>query len=158
MGLFDDLDVANAKNVSFIVPPGTYEAIVSNCETKLTKDGRKTGLNITYTITQEGQYKGRSIMEWQRVPKSSDLDILDPQARETALGYLKKRMLSLGVAEDKINSVEASELIGIPVAIGIRVKPSKTDPNEEQNQVTSVKVLDDSTSSSSTSSYTGAFS
>jgi len=154
MGLFGDLDVQNAKEISFIIPEGNYEAVISNFEVKKTKDESKTGLNILYTITEEGRYKGRSVLEWQRVPQPDDTDIQTPEQRETSMGYLKKRLLSLGVPEDEINTVEAKNFIGKPVALGITVRLNPKS-KEEQNQVRSVKTLDDSTQAANAS--TGAF-
>jgi len=141
MGLFGDLDIASAKEVSFTIPADTYEAIVSNFEVKPTKDGTKTGMNITYTVTQDGRFRGRTVTEWQRVPAKEDTDIQTPEQKEQAMGYIKKRLLSLGVPEDHINDVTPDEIIGTNVYMSVKVKPSNKPGGEDQNQVTKVVVM-----------------
>jgi len=136
MGLFGDLDVANAKDITYLFDSDTYPAIVSNFEVKPTKAGTMTGMNITYTFT-DGKYKGRFITEWQRVPAASDTSPLDPQKAEDAVGYVKKRLASLGVPQERMNTVEPGEIIGTEVYVSIGIKHNKKT-NEDENKVTKV--------------------
>jgi len=139
MSIFGDIDIANAEEVSNVLPADTYECVVSNFEVKPTKDGSKLGLNIAYTVSQEGRFKARLIFEWQRVPRPTDTD-LDEAGKAQALSYLKHRLLSLGIPEDRLNTVQPADVIGKTVLVSVKVKPRG---GEDQNQVTKVQVPDD---------------
>jgi hypothetical protein len=64
-------------------------------------------LVLTYKIF-DGDHKGKTIEEWKGINKFDS-------ARDKA--WLKSRMLSLGVPEDKINSISPDDLTGIAVRI-----------------------------------------
>ena len=46
------------------IPSGTYEAVVTDSETRATKNGNGMGLNLTFEILSEGPDKGRKVFAW----------------------------------------------------------------------------------------------
>ena len=115
MSLFGDLDVAGAID-PFEIPDGTYKAVTGEVKRETSKDGSKVGLTLKYTIDDEDSpYNGRKASEWKTIPKGQE-----SEDDRKALGYLKQRLNSLGVPEDKMNSVEPEELNDIPVVITIK--------------------------------------
>lgn len=114
MGMFGDLDVENAEDLN--LKPDTYSCIVSSAEVGPTKDGKKTGLNLQYSINS-GHKKGTAIFEWQRIPSESDEPAQTAEEKARSASYLKARMLSLGILESDINETEPKDLIGLEVLV-----------------------------------------
>ena len=46
------------------IPSGTYEAVVTDSETRATKNGNGMGINLTFEILSEGPAKGRKVFAW----------------------------------------------------------------------------------------------
>lgn len=46
------------------IPSGTYEAVVTDSETRATKNGTGLGINLTFEIISEGPAKGRKVFAW----------------------------------------------------------------------------------------------
>ena len=46
------------------IPSGTYEAVVTDSETRATKNGTGLGRNLTCAILSEGPAKGRKVFAW----------------------------------------------------------------------------------------------
>lgn len=111
MGLFDELDVAGAADNPFAIPDDTYECVVSDVVTKKNQKGNM-GMTVTYTIS-DGQYKGRKITEYRRYPHKDDADVLNEADAANARSYIKRTLARLGIPEDRMNSVDKSDLIGI---------------------------------------------
>lgn len=119
MGIFGDLDIASAVD-PFEIPDGTYKAVTGGTKVKSgEKNGKKTlGLTFTYTIDdEESRYHGRKAGEYKRIPSKEDKGSAE---YDKDLGYLKQRLASLGVAEERMNNVEPEELDDIPVTIVIK--------------------------------------
>lgn len=115
MSLFGDLDIASADDDPFAIPDNTYDCYLTDVKVAPTKNGDKTGMTLIYTI-DDGAHKGKQIQEWRRIP-----DAAHPQEDdERAKSYLKSRMLSLGVPENRINSVTADDLIGAHVHVTVK--------------------------------------
>ena len=114
MGIFGDLDVQAAADDPFAVDDGTYNATISACEVKPTKDESKTGLILTYQITDEGNMAGRKVSEWKQIPKPGDANA------DNAASWLKQRLLSIGIPADRINSFEPEDALGIDVVITVK--------------------------------------
>jgi hypothetical protein len=114
--IFGDLDIASAEDNPFAIPDGVYEVFVTECVVGLTKKEDKLGMTLTYTI--DGGPKDKSkISEFKHVPRPSD-DLTSDQ-RERAKSFLKQRLASLGVPEDKMNSLYPADLIGTAAAITV---------------------------------------
>ena len=46
------------------IPSGTYEAVVTDSETRATKNGNGMGINLTFEILSDGPAKGRKVFAW----------------------------------------------------------------------------------------------
>lgn len=123
MSIFGDLDVQAAADDPFAVEDGTYNATVTKCEVKKSKDESKTGLMLTYTITDEGSMQGRNATEWKTIPRAGDEDA------DRAASFLKQRLLSLGVPADRINSFTPEDAIGVDVVITVKNKDGYANIN-----------------------------
>ena len=111
MGLFDELDVAGAADNPFAIPDDTYPAVVSDVVTKKNAKGNM-GMTVIYKVT-EGDYTGREISEYRRLPHPEDNDKLDAAKAANSLSYIKRTLGRLGIPEDRMNSVGKDDLVGI---------------------------------------------
>lgn len=121
MSLFGDLDIASAADNPFEIPANSYEATVTDVRVGKTRDESKVGMTFIYTI-QSGEYEGQDITEWKQIPTPADPHNLTTDEKRS-MSFLKQRLLSLGVPEDRMNSVKEDELIGADVVV--TVKPGK---------------------------------
>lgn len=116
MGLLDGLSLKDAPSDPNAIPNSTYDAVVSNVELKESgENSKKPGhpyLVFTYRI-QGGDYANAEIQEWKSVHPDDD---------QRQKGFLKQRLLSLGIPEDRVDDVDADDLIGIDVKITTRMK------------------------------------
>lgn len=122
--IFGDLDLANAEDNPFAIPDNTYEAWVTEAKVALTKAGDKLGLTVTYTI-DGGEKNGSKVSEFKQVPRAGD--DLDETARNRARSFLKMRLSSLGVPDDKMNTLDPTDLLGTPVVIVVKTKDGYTN-------------------------------
>lgn len=104
------------------IPAGKYVAVVTASETKATKSGNGSYLELTFEVI-EGQYKGRNL--WARL----NLDNPNPVAVKIAMGELSSLCRSVGVLEPK----DSCELHNLPLVITVK---QKTDSDGEvRNEV-----------------------
>lgn len=139
MGMFEDLDVASAQEMSDGLPPDTYAMIVSSAEVKPTKAGTMRGLTLVYSVVA-GKYKGRTFLEWQRVPHKDDTAELTDDSRQKCLDYLKTRMLRLGIPESKINDVDPSDLVGQEVIVQLYKSKGYVDKKTQEKVTGQVRI------------------
>ena len=125
MGIFGDLDLDTVASDPFKVEDGTYEADVTGATVGETAKGDKIGLTIKYTITDgDSPMFGRSITEWQHIPQPSG----EPTPQELrSASFLKSRLISLGVPENEMNSMQPEDLLGISVVVTVREKDGYTN-------------------------------
>lgn len=143
--LFGDLDVAGAEELSSGVPDGPRNAILTGVEVQFGKKDPNARF-LVFSYTPEGY--NFSVNEWKGIPSGRpetwDNTIRDGKGRtqydrnQLALSFLKARLVSLGVPEDRINSVQPSDLIGTPCIVTF-----KKDANG-YSQVTKVALPGDS--------------
>lgn len=145
MGLFGDLDVASANDNPWFVPANTYEADVYKVEVKSDKNGNK-GLSIIYKISS-GEHKGKTVSEWKAIPSPADPKHLTEEEQK-ATDYLKMRMLSLGIPEERMNTAEPNDLQGLPVLVKVTV-------NDEYTNVNKVELRTAGTGASEPQVFTG---
>lgn len=154
MGLFDDAGIDDAElKVGAKIEPGDYPGEVSGMEVKLSKektaeDGTKSGgdrfVVLSYTLAED--VSEFPIQDWFRILDEGktfdDLDDEDDSYNVTPWGskqtekaffknaykQLKKRLMSLGVPEDKVNSVGPDDLIGAPVIVSLVENKKSTFP------------------------------
>lgn len=107
-GFLADLELDKVEDDPNAFPDGTYNAYLTEAKVVSLKDvAQGKRLVLTYKI-YDGDHKGKAIDEWKSINKFDD-------ARTKA--FLKKRLLSLGVPEEKLASVQPSDLAGIAVRI-----------------------------------------
>lgn len=144
MGLFDDLDIAGAKDNPFEIPDNTYACRVSGLEVKTDKKGNG-GMLFTYTVT-EGEHAGFEITEWKRLPLKTDKDVLTGKKYEDAKSWIKMRLNDLDVPESRMNSVEADDLVGTECYVTTKLNDGYVNV---KNVTTDSGVMDTAASSSS---------
>lgn len=111
MGLFDELNVAGAADNPFAIPDDTYEAVVSDVTVKANAKGNM-GMTIKYKVVG-GQYEGAEISEYRRIPHPKDAEPQNEADSARSLSFLKRSLASLGIPEDRMNSVQKDDLVGI---------------------------------------------
>jgi hypothetical protein len=117
-GLFEELDIAGAEDNPWSVPDNTYAAVVSNVEVKKDKNDNMA-MTFFYKVT-DGDYLDRELKEYKRLPHSTDKEPLTGKALEDAKSYIKVRLASLGIPEERMNSVDVDDLIGIECYITVK--------------------------------------
>jgi hypothetical protein len=129
-GFLNDLGLDTVEADPNHIANGKYPAFVYNSEVRTKKDGTKSWV-ITYKIAPDSpRHAGQQQQEWFDLePKGENADLKK--------SFLKRRVLSLGVPETRINSVNPGDLIGIKVSLEI------VHRGQYQN-VGTVEVLDDS--------------
>jgi hypothetical protein len=114
-GFLNDLGLDAVSADPNHIADGKYRAFVFNAEVRNKKNSEINSLVLTYKIAPEQKHAGQSQQEWfDLLPASATGD-----NAEFKRSYLKKRILSLGIPESKINEVNPGDLIGIEVAITI---------------------------------------
>jgi len=143
MGIFGDLDVASASDNPWLVPANTYEANVYTAEVKRDKN-EALGLELIYKISS-GDHEGKTVREWKVIPEPADAKNLTPDEQKAA-SYLKMRLISLGVPESRMNSMNVNDILGTEVVIKVVV-------NGEYMNVGKVELRGDSPAASETPNF-----
>lgn len=128
MGLFDELDIAGAADDPWAIPDNVYPAVVSKVEVKTNADGNY-GMYFTYTLNG-GEFDGRKVSEYKRLPHPKDATPLEPAAKETAKSYIKERLASLGIPEERMNSIDTDDLVAIECYIATKQNGKFTNVRE----------------------------
>jgi hypothetical protein len=84
------------------IADGEYSAIVTNVVAKTFKSGAK-GLEVTYSITDEGQYKGREVRDYFVIVKA------DGDLNKQGAAVTKKLLLEAGLTTKQITSFKFPE-------------------------------------------------
>lgn len=146
-GLFEglgDVDWNAVEDDPWAVAPGKFRALVSDFKTGPTKDGSKIGASFFYELS-EGPNSGQTVMEWKRVPDNS----MDKDEKARALSFLKERLLSLDVPENRMNVVTKEDLVGREVLVTIK------EGKEGRPNVTKVEPASAAAPSTGLGSFTG---
>lgn len=118
MGLFGDLDIEAASDNPFDIPADKYGCAVIKVERTRNKDDNADFLVFTYVIEEGNAAIGQEVSEWKKIPASDD----EPGA-DRAKSFIKQRLLSLGVPEKRVNTVNSEDLLGVKV--WATIKPGK---------------------------------
>lgn len=134
MGLFDELDedFTEIEEPALGLPPGTYEAMVSSVTTESKDSG--TYVVFTYTVTEEGPLKGKSHKEFKKTVVGRAQNDKDREA----IGYIKQRLRSLGVAPERMNTIDPDDLVGTEIALTLVNQRN----NPDYRQVQKIVLLD----------------
>lgn len=124
MGIFGDLDVASASDNPWAVPANTYEANVYTAEVKRDKN-EALGLEIIYKISS-GEHEGKTVREWKVIPEPADPKNMTPDEKKAA-SYLKMRLISFGIPESRMNSMNINDVLGLEVIIKVSVNGEYTN-------------------------------
>ena len=119
MSLFADLNLENVKvNQPNTLPDGSYVGFVSNIRTIKKKDGN-VALVLTFTVNDENDEQHNNAQdEWRTFPKMMEIDgnsRFATEADEKNAIFLKQRLMSLGVEDDDIPTLDIADLVGTPV-------------------------------------------
>ncbi len=124
MGIFGDLDVASASDNPWLVPANTYECTVYTAEVKRDKN-EVLGLELIYKISS-GEHEGKTVREWKQIPEPADPKNLTPDEKK-ATSYLKMRLLSFGVPESRMNSMNINDILGLDVIVKVTLNGDYTN-------------------------------
>lgn len=95
-----------------VLPDGVYPGFVYECGFKSSKDGKKF-LVFTYKVAEPHPLAGATKDEWKSANKSDDAKMKS---------WLKQRIVSLGVPEDRIKDTNPSDLVGTAIYFTIKNK------------------------------------
>jgi hypothetical protein len=107
------------------IPAGKYLAVIVESEMKATKSADGHYLELKFQLL-EGPYKNRVL--WSRL----NLDNPNPQAVQIAQGELSSVCRAVNVMRPE----DSTELHGIPLVIGVRLK-RRSDSDELTNEIRS---------------------
>lgn len=135
MSLFGDLDLENAADDPFAIPPGTYNAVLTALTQENPKDpSKRPGFSFKYTITNpdedpDNNATGLTISEWKTIPAPITDDSTDEEKAEASRNrsFIKQRLLSLGVAPDDLDTVGSEDLVGTDVVLTVVKKGEYTN-------------------------------
>lgn len=129
-GFLADLGLDSVEADPNAIPDGKYAAYVYDAKIVAYKDTSKgKALVLTYKIAPGSIHSGKTVDEWKSCNKFDD-------ARSK--GYLKQRILSLGVPENRMADLDPNDLKGTAVYI-------TTKKNGEYTNARMVEVRDEST-------------
>ena len=136
-GIFADLGLDEVDEDPNTFPASTYRGFVYDCKVVTYKDAAKgRALVLTYKIADGGQHKGKTVDEWK------SCNTFDDASKKA---WLKRRLMSLGVPENRLSQVNPEDLIGTEVDF-------TTKKSGEYTNVTFVKQSDGAPASVSSES------
>ena len=119
---FDATQVAPAATLDPI-PAGKYLSVITESETKPTKAGAGSYLQLTFEII-EGEHKGRLL--WARL----NLDNPNPKAVQIARAELS----AICRAVDVLSPSDSSELHNLPLVVQVKCK-KRDDTGDISNEI-----------------------
>lgn len=114
-GFLSDLALDGVEADPNYIADGVYHAYVYESEVRTKKDGTPSWV-LTYKIApDEAKHAGQQIAEW------FDLKPVGPNAT-LKKSFMKRRVLSLGIPETRINAVNPVDFVGTEVSITVKHK------------------------------------
>lgn len=121
------LDFSNITGGDFEpIPAGDYTLEIEEVKEQVSKAGNQM-LNITFSVIDEGEYKGRKIFEYYVLT-------------EKALWRLKELFIALGKDVDGVVAFDPQELVG-EIFIG-NITIEESEGYEPQNKIKKHKKID----------------
>lgn len=146
-GLFGGIDASEIPDDPFYVAPDTYECILVEAQTAVSKDGSKHGLTFKWKINEpDSEFNEMTISDWNTYyPDGTDGE--DATAVKRNLSNLKKRLLSMGVTEEEMSSPEFLDnlderFLGIEAYVSVKESKDKNDPNKRYTNITDIRIDD----------------
>lgn len=140
MQAFSELDWESVPEDPFDIPEGSYVCFVKSADFKVTRDGTKRGLAINYAIEQPEEFSGLNISEWKNFPQITDPRNITPD-EQRALTWLKQRLRSLDIPNDRIATFTPADVIGLRVLVGVVKTQDRNDPDRQYTNVRRVEVV-----------------
>ena len=100
------------------IPSGTYEAVVTDSETRATKNGNGMGINLTFEILSDGPAKGRKVFAW--------INYENQNAKAQQIG--REELASLCKAVGVTELEDTVQLHNLPLVITVGV--DRNDPTK----------------------------
>lgn len=124
------------------VADGQHHAFVYDCKVMdLTAKGKGKSLVITYKMADDDVNPKVQKDEWRGIPVVTADGKFASDKDSTNATWLKRRLLSLGVPESKINDLEPKDLIGLEVYVTFKT-------NEQWQNVVKVELVNGATGNS----------
>lgn len=114
---------------------GTHRCFVTKSEVRTKKDGSKSWV-FTYRVADGEPQAGRTKDEWRPIPNVRDGKFVTDKDESNA-GWLKQRLMSLGVPESRIGTVTPVDVQGAEVYVTL---VTKTNNSGTFQNVTNVKL------------------
>lgn len=118
---------------SYDVEDGIYEFEISNSFDWVSDDEDRSAFVIEYTVGDEG----KKTSEWFNLPEDASAPT---EAEMKKLGFLKQRLLSLGIPREELGTVEKDDLIGITGTL--QLKTTRGRNGKDYQNVRNVTVDD----------------
>jgi len=117
-GFLNDLGLDNVEADPNYISDGPHPGFVYDSKVVTKKDSTKSWV-ITFKVAPEDEsYAGKTQDEWYSLSVMKDGSLAAPSADQKS--WLKKRVLSLGVPESKVNTFDPKDVIGTSVFFNIR--------------------------------------
>lgn len=100
------------------IPSGIYEAVVTDSETRATKNGNGMGINLTFEILSDGPAKGRKVFAW--------INYENQNAKAQQIG--REELASLCKAVGVTELEDTVQLHNLPLVITVGV--DRNDPTK----------------------------
>ena len=100
------------------IPSGTYEAVVTDSETRATKNGNGMGINLTFEILSDGPAKGRKVFAW--------INYENQNAKAQQIG--REELASLCKAVGVTELEDTVQLHNLPLVITVGI--DRNDPTK----------------------------
>ena len=126
------------------IPSGTYEAVVTDSETRATKSGTGMGINLTFEIISEGPAKGRKLFAW--------INYENANAKAQQIG--REELASLCKAVGVVNLTDTAQLHNLPLMITVGI--DRNDPTRNVIRAYKAKAAQTAQSAQRTPQAAGA--
>ena len=126
------------------IPSGTYEAVVTDSETRATKSGTGMGINLAFEIVSEGPAKGRKVFAW--------INYENANAKAQQIG--REELASLCKAVGVVNLTDTAQLHNLPLMITVGI--DRNDPTRNVIRAYKAKAAQAAQSAQRTPQASGA--
>lgn len=141
MGFFDGVDIEEIPDNPSFVEDGDHYAKVTKAVTAATAKGDKTGLTLSFTITEGSYAGGFPINRWYEIPQLNGRKAIPAELRHFSI--LQKIFVSLGFGVDELEDVTDTTLLNRECVIRTKMKPNKGMDDELMPAIIGVYPISD---------------